>query len=114
LNNLRCAKNVIEFLDFRGLFGMRGRHPSSCTARQTTVCGKTQFLPETFEKIRDQGVEIRVVLAEVGDLPDRMDYGRVVFAAEAAANFWQRGVSEGFAQVHRHLPGHGDGLGVVA
>src|SRR5919199_5389785 len=75
---------------------------------------KTDRLPETFEKVRDQAVEFIVVLPEIFDLANGVNHRRVVLASEAAPDLRQRGVCERLAEIHRNLTRHGDRFRVVA
>src|SRR5438309_6862957 len=64
---------------------------------------KTSFLPKSFEKIADQGVEFAVVFSLIFDLSNRVNDRRVMFAAKTAPDFGQRGVGQRLTQIHRNL-----------
>src|SRR5205807_2351669 len=53
--------------------------------------------------------ELGIFLEEGLDLVDRVQDGRVVLAAEGAADLGERGVGELTREVHRDLPREGDG-----
>src|SRR5262249_18970195 len=71
-------------------------------------CGKAPISAKPFEKVIHQAVEIRIALAEVFNLANRVNHRRVMFAAEAAPDLGQRRVRERFAQIHRDLARHRD------
>src|SRR5438309_6619378 len=94
MNNLDCSKTVPSKAR-KSLFPDARRTPHRLsTMRRRPCCGKRrnikELLAESLEEVVDLAVEIRVPLAEVLDLPDRVDHRRVMLAAEAAADLGQR------------------------
>src|SRR6202011_1087106 len=75
---------------------------------------QSESLAESLQEIVNLAVEIRGPLPELLDLPDRVDHGRVVLAAEAAADLGQRRMRQRFAEIHRYLARHGDRLRIIA
>ena len=67
-------------------------------------------LPESLDEAVDEAVEIPIALTQILDLPDGVNHGGVMLAAEAPADFRKRCVRQVLAQIHGDLPGHGDGL----
>ena len=62
----------------------------------------------------DKRVENCVLLAKLLDFSNRVNDGGVVFAAETFSDFRQGCRGERLAEIHRHLPWHRDGLGIIA
>src|SRR5947209_9952904 len=90
------------------------KKPQQASAdRQQMLLWKTQALPESFEEIADQAVEIRVGLSEIFDLPNRMNHRRMMLSAETAADLGQRRVRQRLAQIHGDLPRHRNRLRIV-
>ena len=83
-------------------------HPQPCPAHGRAACGKRSFSPEIFQEAVDKGVETFVLLPERLHFLDRVDHGRMMFAAKASSDLGKRGVCERFAQIHGDLPRIGD------
>jgi hypothetical protein len=66
------------------------------------------LLAKRFHEVVDKVVEIPVPLAEILDLSDGMDHGRMVLSPKAASDLGQRRARESLAEVHRNLPRHRD------
>src|SRR5689334_4483257 len=81
--------------------------------RPQPACAKATVSAKSFEESRHQGVEIAVLFSELLDLADRVDDGRMVLAAEAAADLGQRRPRQRLAEIHRNLARHRDRLRVV-
>jgi len=89
LNNLACAKFVVENLDFRTGTPAEQEHDEISATTGWTDCGKARSLAKSFKKITYQAVEIRVLFAKIFDLPDGVDNGRVVLASKTPPDLRQ-------------------------
>jgi len=75
--------------DFRKIFDGRKPTPTGVRRRPQAATVENAISAKTPKEIADQAVEIRVLFAEILDLPDRVDHGRVMLAAKAATDFGQ-------------------------